>query len=58
MAAGGRLLIIETSSRPLFDHLHRFYSQLSYTRCSQVPDFYGEGDDKVIFSKQWMTVSQ
>lgn len=48
---GGRLLLIETSS--LFDETQRFYSRRGYTRCGQIPDFYADGDDKVIYVKRF-----
>ncbi len=50
--AGGRLLLIETSSQPALDPTRRFYSVRGYAECGRVPDFYGEGDDKVIFAKR------
>jgi ribosomal protein S18 acetylase RimI-like enzyme len=50
--AGGRLLVVETSSRQAFDPVRRFYRDRGYTECGTVPDFYGEGDGKVIFAKR------
>jgi ribosomal protein S18 acetylase RimI-like enzyme len=51
-SAGGRLLIIETSSTPAFDPVRRFYFQRGYAECGRVPDFYADGDGKVICAKR------
>lgn len=50
-AATGRVLFIETSSLPHYEPTRRFYLKQGYTLVGQLPDFYAEGDDKVIFSK-------
>lgn len=49
--AGGRLVMIATSSLPPLAAARSFYVQHGYARCGQVPDYYGRGDDKVIFAK-------
>ncbi len=51
-AERGRLLLIETSSLPKLERTRRFYVNRSYVACGQVPDFYGEGDAKIIFVKR------
>ena len=51
-AVGGRLLLIETSSLPTFDPIRRFYAKRGYVECGRVPDFYAEGDDKMIYAKR------
>jgi ribosomal protein S18 acetylase RimI-like enzyme len=50
--AGGRLLLIETSSQPALDSTRLFYAKRGYIECGRVPDFYGEGDAKVIYAKR------
>ena len=50
--AGGRLLLIDTSSLPRFDATHAFYLKHGYAEVARVPDFYSEGDSKVIFAKR------
>jgi ribosomal protein S18 acetylase RimI-like enzyme len=30
----------------------RFYERLGYARCGEVPDFYSDGDGKVIFARR------
>jgi ribosomal protein S18 acetylase RimI-like enzyme len=51
-AAGGRLLVIETSALPALARTRRFYERLGYARCGEVPDFYSDGDGKVIFARR------
>jgi GNAT superfamily N-acetyltransferase len=50
--AGGRLLLIETSALPALDRSRAFYAKRGYVPCGQVPDFYADGDDKVIYVKR------
>ena len=52
--AGGRVLLIETSSLPKFDPVRRFYANRGYSECGRVPDFYADGEAKVIFVKKMM----
>ncbi len=51
-AGGGHLMIIETSSEQRFDATHAFYIAHSYTEVGRIPDFYADGESKVIFSKR------
>jgi GNAT superfamily N-acetyltransferase len=51
-AAGGRLLLIETSSLPGYEPTHRFYARHGYTAPSAIADFYADGDDLVVFRKR------
>ena len=48
---GGRLLVVETSSREKYLPTRRFYEALGYTEAARIPDFYGPADHKVIFTK-------
>jgi len=50
--AGGRLLVVETSSLPHYDLTRKFYLKHKYTQVSQIPDFYADGDDMVTCSKR------
>ncbi len=47
----GRLFVVETSSREAYVPTRRFYEALGYWEAVRIPDFYGPGDDKVIFLK-------
>lgn len=50
-AAGGRLLVVETSSRPDYGPTRRFYERRGYTATATVPGYYAPGDDLVIYTK-------
>jgi ribosomal protein S18 acetylase RimI-like enzyme len=47
-----RLVIIETSSQPLYEPTRLFYRRRGYEEVARVPDFYADGDDRVIFAKR------
>ncbi len=51
-AGGGRLLLIETSSLSRFDSTRVFYGKHDYTEVARIPDFYTDGDSKVVFAKR------
>ena len=48
----GRLLIVETSSIPLYEPTRKFYQKYGYTPVATVPDYYADGDGQVIFTKR------
>ena len=50
--AGGRLLLVETSSLDDFAAARRFYDGLGFTREARLRDFYAEGEDKIVFWKR------
>ena len=47
-----RLVLIETSSQPVYEKTRRFYLRHGYPEVARVPDFYSEGDDRVIYAKR------
>lgn len=49
---GGRLLLIETSSTPHYEPTRQFYLKRGYVIAATVPDYYADGDGKVIFWKR------
>ncbi len=49
---GARLLIIETSATEPLSRARHFYEAQGYLECGRIPDFYSEGDAKVIFSRR------
>jgi ribosomal protein S18 acetylase RimI-like enzyme len=49
--SNARQLIIETSSRPPYDPTRAFYLKRGYREVARVPDFYEDGDDRVIYAK-------
>lgn len=48
----GRLVMVETSSTPLYEPTRRFYSRHGYEQVAVVPDFYADGDGLVLFRKR------
>ncbi len=50
-AAGGRLIVVETSSRAEYDPTRKFYEAKGYTTIALIPGYYAPGDDLVIYLK-------
>jgi ribosomal protein S18 acetylase RimI-like enzyme len=50
--ARGKLVVVETSSMPVYERTRRFYRRYGYEAVSRIPDFYAPGDDKLIFQKR------
>jgi ribosomal protein S18 acetylase RimI-like enzyme len=50
--SGGRLIMIETSSRQDYEKALRFYQHHGYEGISRISDFYAPGDDKLILQKK------
>jgi ribosomal protein S18 acetylase RimI-like enzyme len=48
----GRLVIIETSSTPLYEKTRRFHLGEGYQVVCRILDFYAPGDDKLILQKR------
>ena len=51
-ASGARVLIIETSDHPPMARARAFYARAGYGERGRIPDFYAEGEAKVIFSRR------
>lgn len=49
---GGYLLVIETSSQESYGSTRQFYDKVGCTLAAQLPDYYAEGDDKLIYLKR------
>lgn len=49
-ASGGRLIVIETASKPTYDATRAFYVKYGAHEAARVKDFYAPGDDKVIYT--------
>jgi ribosomal protein S18 acetylase RimI-like enzyme len=56
--ADARLVIIESSSQPLYEPTRQFYRRRGYEVVARVPDFYADGDDRVIFAKRILLESK
>ena len=50
--AQGRLIMIETSSQPIYENTRRFYLGQKYEQVARIPDFYAPGDDLLIMQKR------
>jgi len=49
---GHRILIVETSSAPELELTREFYKKKNYSKEAVLREFWGEGEDKVIFWKK------
>jgi GNAT superfamily N-acetyltransferase len=52
---GGRLLIVETSSRPDYASTRQFYVRSGYTEAARVRDFYAPADDRILLTTRLTT---
>ena len=52
-SAGARMCVIETSSRDDYSMTRRFYLACGYQEVARIADFYGVGDDRVTYAKQF-----
>ncbi|MFA4835597.1 MAG: GNAT family N-acetyltransferase [Dehalococcoidia bacterium] len=50
--ARGRLILIETSSKPEYEKTRRFHERQGYELVTRIPDFYSVGDDRLTFQKR------
>ncbi len=48
--AGGRLLVVETSSRVDYAHTREFYARGGFIEAARVRDFYAPADDRVMLT--------
>ena len=48
---GGRLLVVETSDTGPYAPARAFYESRGFRVAARIPDFYGPGDAKVIYTK-------
>lgn len=49
-AQQGRLIVIETASKPSYDPTRAFYRRYGCTEAARIKDFYAVGDDKVVYT--------
>lgn len=49
--ADGRMILIETSSKPEYEKTRNFYKAAGYEVIARIPDFYTPGDDKLVLRK-------
>lgn len=51
VAEGGRLIVVETSSRTDYGPTRAFYERLGYRADATIPDYYAPGDGLVVYTK-------
>jgi ribosomal protein S18 acetylase RimI-like enzyme len=51
--AKGRLIVLETSSKPGYEKTNLFYLRLGYKEAARIKDFYMIGDDQIIYEKRF-----
>lgn len=51
-AGRGRMVLIETASKPSYAATRAFYLRCGYAEEARVRDFYRVGDDKVVYAKR------
>ena len=49
---GNRILIVETSGKAEYELTRAFYVKCNYIKQATIPEFYAEGDDKIVFWKK------
>ena len=49
---GGTNVWVETASRKQYEPTRKFYEKNGYDKKAELPDFYSEGDNKVIYLKR------
>ncbi len=51
-AAGGRMLLVETAGKPSYAATRAVYTACGYVEVARVPDFYEDGDDKIVLARR------
>lgn len=54
VAEGGRLIVVETSSRRDYAPTRAFYQRLGYDSSAAIPEYYAPGDGLIVFTKYLM----
>jgi ribosomal protein S18 acetylase RimI-like enzyme len=47
-----RLIVIYTSNHYFYNGTHKFFEKLGYKKVSIIPDFWDDGDDRVVYWKR------
>jgi ribosomal protein S18 acetylase RimI-like enzyme len=51
--AKGRLIVLETSSKPGYEKTNSFYLRIGYKEACRIIDFYAVGDDQITYEKRF-----
>ncbi len=54
-AENGRLLVIETASKPEYAATRAFYERCGLELAARIRDFYARGDDKLVYCRRYDT---
>ena len=57
-ASGGRLSVVETSGRAIYDATRQFYLRRGYKEAARVEEFYAPGDDQIIYTKRFTSAAE
>lgn len=49
---GARLLLVETASKESYAATRAFYERIGYEEVARTPDFYRDGDDRVVYARR------
>ncbi|HET6797327.1 MAG TPA: GNAT family N-acetyltransferase [Gemmatimonadales bacterium] len=52
LAGAARLIVVETAGRAVYASTRAFYQARGYHPVALIPEFYGPGDDQVVFVKE------
>ena len=47
-----RMILVETSGQPMYASTRAFYLRRGYSEVARIPDFYADGDDRVILARR------
>jgi ribosomal protein S18 acetylase RimI-like enzyme len=50
-ASHGRMLLVETASKPSYAATRAFYERIGYVEVARIPDFYRPGDAKIVYQR-------
>lgn len=56
-SSGGRLVVVETSSRADYAPTRAFYERLGYRRAATIPEYYAARDDLIVYTKSLVGAS-
>lgn len=51
-AEGGRMMLVETAGKPAYAATRAVYAACGYREVARVPDFYEDGDDKIVYARR------
>ena len=49
---GGRLAVVETAGKAIYDSTRAFYQRIGYAEAARLPEFYDTNDDKIVYLKK------